>query len=108
MSGKCRHVSWKKTLPSDILEEWRLAVEHLSYVMKKVHIKDHQIFVLIVALSTFLRFYRFPSLPTGLLQDEASAGYETYALLLRGTDRWGNPWPVYFPSWGSGQNVLLS
>ena len=59
--------------------------------MKKVHIKDRQLFVLIVALSTLLRFYRFPSLPAGLLQDEASAGYETYALLLRGTDRWGNP-----------------
>jgi Gpi18-like mannosyltransferase/4-amino-4-deoxy-L-arabinose transferase-like glycosyltransferase len=80
----------------------------ISYVIKKARLKDHRLFLLIVALSTFLRFYRFPSLPMGLNQDEASAGYETFALLLHGTDRWGNRFPVYFPSWGSGQNVLLS
>src|SRR5438309_7597900 len=61
-----------------------------------------------MALSTFLRFYQYLSLPTGLQQDEMSGGYETYALLLHGTDRWGNPFPIYFPSWGSGQSVLLA
>ncbi|MFD5409576.1 ArnT family glycosyltransferase [Streptomyces nojiriensis] len=38
--------------------------------------------------------WRFPDLPGGLNQDEASAGYESFALLTDG--------------WGSGQNVLLS
>src|SRR6266480_3884185 len=76
--------------------------------MKKARLKDRLFLLLIVALSTFLRFYRFPSLPGGLNQDEASAGYESYALLLHGTDRWGNKFPVYFPGWGTGQNVLLS
>src|SRR2546421_4554281 len=77
-------------------------------MIKKVLLKDHLLFLLIMALSAFLRFYRFPSLPAGLNQDEASAGYESYALLLHGTDRWGNKFPVYFPGWGTGQNVLLS
>ncbi len=70
--------------------------------------RDRLLFLLIVTLSAILRFYKFPSLPPGLSSDEASAGYETYALLLHGTDRWGNKFPVYFPGWGSGQNVLLS
>src|SRR5437899_7576535 len=77
-------------------------------VMKNVPIKSGQLLLLTLALSTFLRFYQFPSLPAGLQWDEVSAAYESYALLLHGTDRWGNPFPVYFPAWGSGQNVLLS
>lgn len=55
-----------------------------------------------------LRCLLFPDIPPGLNQDEASAGYEAYSLLLTGQDRWGNPFPIYFPGWGSGQNVLYS
>jgi 4-amino-4-deoxy-L-arabinose transferase-like glycosyltransferase len=80
----------------------------LSSRMKQILPGDRLLFVLIVVLSTVLRFYDFPSLPPGLSSDEVSAGYDTYSLLLHGTDRWGNKFPVYFPSWGSGQNVLLS
>lgn len=76
--------------------------------IKKNLLRDRLLFFLIIALSAVLRFYEFPSLPSGLSSDEVSAGYETYALLLHGTDRWGNKFPVYFPGWGSGQNVLLS
>lgn len=46
--------------------------------------------------------------PSGLNQDEASAGYEAYALLTEGIDRNGCSWPALFISWGSGQNVLYS
>jgi 4-amino-4-deoxy-L-arabinose transferase-like glycosyltransferase len=80
----------------------------VSSGMKKNLLRDRLLFFLIIALSAVLRFYEFPSLPSGLSSDEVSAGYETYALLLHGTDRWGNKFPVYFPGWGSGQNVLLS
>jgi len=89
-------------------QEITVFLKRASSVMKKARLKDRLLFLLIMALSTLLRFYQFPSLPAGLFQDEASAGYETYALLLHGTDRWGNPFPIYFPSWGTGQNVLLS
>src|SRR5581483_8475336 len=60
----------------------------------------------IMALAALLRLYQFPNTPAGLWVDELTEGYDAYALLLHGTDRWGNPFPVYFPSWGSGQNVL--
>src|SRR5262244_681933 len=76
--------------------------------IRKLLPRDRLLFLLIVGLSSVLRFYEFPLLPSGLSSDEVSAGYETYALLLHGTDRWGNKFPVYFPGWGSGQNVLLS
>lgn len=55
-----------------------------------------------------LRFVFLGDLPMGLNQDEASAGYEAWALLHSGMDRCGNSWPVLFESWGSGQNVLYS
>ncbi|HEY4032706.1 MAG TPA: hypothetical protein VGL94_01930 [Ktedonobacteraceae bacterium] len=75
----------------------RIFAKRISSVLKKGDSKEHRILLLIMALSTFLRLYQFPSLPAGLQWDEVSAGYETYALLLHGTDRWGNPFPVYFP-----------
>jgi 4-amino-4-deoxy-L-arabinose transferase-like glycosyltransferase len=56
----------------------------------------------------FLLLYKFPSVPVGLHQDEMSEAYEAYALLHTGADRWGYHLPVYFLSWGSGQNVLQS
>lgn len=73
---------------------------------KKIH--TQLLFWCILIIASILRFAQFPSLPAGLNQDEASAAYESYALLTRGTDRWGNKFPIYFPSWGSGQNVLQS
>lgn len=63
-------------------------------------------FWLIMALAVFLRFYQFPNIPAGMWVDETTEGYDAYALLQHGTDRWGNPFPIYFPGWGSGQNVL--
>src|SRR4051794_1886903 len=80
--------------------------KRLSSILKKGDSKERRVLLLIMVVATFLRLYQFPSLPAGLQWNEVSAGYETYALLLHGTDRWGNLFPVYFPSWGSGQNVL--
>jgi hypothetical protein len=67
------------------------------------------VLVLVIILCGILvRVYDLANTPKGFNQDEVSAAYEGYALLTNGTDRWGNPWPAYFLSWGSGQNVLLS
>src|SRR5205814_4529503 len=63
---------------------------------------------LIMALATFLRFYRFVSLPMGFQPEEVNDIYESYALRLHGADRWGNPFPILFPAWGSGFNALIS
>ncbi|RZK51036.1 MAG: phospholipid carrier-dependent glycosyltransferase, partial [Hymenobacter sp.] len=63
---------------------------------------------LVVIIGVVVRVVKFPSIPPGLNQDEASSAYEAYALALTGCDRWGNHLPAYFPGLGSGQNVLLS
>src|SRR5205807_4022641 len=86
----------------------RAFLKRLTSVMANVHIKDRLLFLLIVALSACLRFYQFVSLPAGLHPDEVSAAYETYSLLLHGTDLWGNRFPIYFSTGGPGLNVLLS
>ena len=44
----------------------------------------------------------------GINQDEASIGYDTYALLKSGIDRNGYSFPVHFIAWGSGQNALYA
>jgi hypothetical protein len=62
----------------------------------------------VLIIGILVRVIQFPENPAGLNIDEASAGYEAYSLSETGKDRWGNEWPAYFPSWGSGQNVLLS
>ncbi|MBW3130593.1 ArnT family glycosyltransferase [Hymenobacter profundi] len=76
-----------------------LAVERRLYLF---------FFFLICLLGAALRLVQYPNLPPGFHQDEASSAYEAYCLAETGMDRWGNVLPVYFPSWGSGQNVLLS
>ena len=63
---------------------------------------------LLLVLGIVLRMAGLTALPFGLNQDEASAGYDAFALLHSGIDRAGDPWPVLFTSWGSGQNVLMS
>ena len=62
----------------------------------------------VLALGVGVRVWHFPEVPPGLNQDEAASAYEAYALAETGCDKWGNPWPAYFPAWGSGQNVLLA
>ena len=66
------------------------------------------ILVILFLAGAALRLLLLGKYPPGLNQDEASEGYETWALLVSGMDRNGNPWPVIFPSWGSGQNVLYA
>ena len=64
--------------------------------------------LLLIALGCVLRLWALGALPCGLNQDEASAGYEAWALLHYGIDRCGDSWPVLLTAWGSGQNVLMS
>ena len=62
----------------------------------------------LILFGSALRLLFLEQLPYGLNQDEASAGYDAWALLRSGMDRNGKSWPVLFVSWGSGQNVLMS
>lgn len=63
---------------------------------------------LLLVLGCALRLALLGRLPLGLNQDEASAGYEAWAILRYGMDRCGNSYPVLLTAWGSGQNALMS
>ena len=62
----------------------------------------------ILAIGLLVRLVGIVEYPAGLNPNEASAGYESYALAEDGMDRNGKTLPVQFISWGSGQNVLYS
>ena len=66
------------------------------------------LFTLILVCGLLVRIVSFSKIPAGLNQDEAAAAYESYALLKTGSDKWGNPYPVYFVAYGSGMSVLQS
>jgi len=63
---------------------------------------------LLLLTGAVLRLLYLGEIPSGLNQDEASSGYEAWALLHHGITRNGYAWPVHFVSWGSGQNALYS
>lgn len=73
-------------------------------------IEKHEtaIVIALLIIGGFLRLAFLRSLPYGLNQDEASAGYEAWSLLNYGIDRCANTWPVLLESWGSGQNALYT
>lgn len=56
----------------------------------------------------FIRLFLLGGIPPGLNQDEASIGYDAWALLRYGIDRNGFHNPVHLISWGSGQNALYA
>ncbi|QNE38558.1 glycosyltransferase family 39 protein [Hymenobacter sp. NBH84] len=79
-----------------------------SFAYMRNKYKNRIIVIILIIIGAFIRVYEFPAIPPGLNQDEAASAYESYSLAKTGEDRWGNKTPAYFPSWGSGQNVLLA
>ncbi|MDA4132591.1 MAG: glycosyltransferase family 39 protein, partial [Thaumarchaeota archaeon] len=69
---------------------------------------ENKLCVLLFGFGCLLRLLYLGSVPGGLNQDEASTGYDAWALLHAGIDRNGFSWPVQFISWGSGQNALYA
>ena len=65
-------------------------------------------FWLILAIAVFARTYSLNSMPNGINQDEALAGYEAFSLLHYGIDSHGYTFPVYLSAWDSGMNALES
>ena len=64
------------------------------------------LFWVVMFIGIFARAWRFGSVPGGLNQDEAFAGYEAWSLLHYGIDSAGYHFPVYLTAWGSGMNAL--
>ena len=57
---------------------------------------------LIIAVGAFLRLYLLGEIPSGFNQDEASIGYDSWAIANYGMDRNGDVFPVYPVAWGAG------
>jgi 4-amino-4-deoxy-L-arabinose transferase-like glycosyltransferase len=70
--------------------------------------RETALLLALLALGFALRLWGLGSLPLGLNQDEASAGYDAWAIAGYGMDRCGVTLPVLLTAWGSGQNALLS
>jgi 4-amino-4-deoxy-L-arabinose transferase-like glycosyltransferase len=79
--------------------------ENIASIPSRYH---KQLFILILFIGCLVRLFAISTVPAGLNQDEAYAGYEAYSLLNYGMDSHGYANPVYFVSWGSGMNVLYS
>ena len=65
-------------------------------------------FWVLILVGAAVRLVWLGDVPLGLHQDEASSGYEAWALLEYGVSKHGYPWPVHFIAWGSGQNALYA
>jgi hypothetical protein len=61
-------------------------------------VKSRVLFVCILLLGSFLRFYKVSEVPPSLYWDEAAAGYNAKAIVETGKDEYGHPWPLFFQS----------
>lgn len=72
---------------------------------KKIHKRRIVLFLLILT-GVFARVFLFGSIPDGLNQDEAFAGYEAWNILTTGHDTMGYYYPLYLFTNGGGMNAL--
>ncbi len=56
--------------------------------------KNVLIFLIIIFVAFFLRFYKIADIPPGVNRDEASIGYTAYSLLNTGKDEYGRVFPL--------------
>lgn len=66
------------------------------------------IYLFLMIVGILSRIVLLGKFPGGINQDEAYAAYEAYSLIETGMDSRGYVNPVYFVSWGSGMNALLT
>ncbi|WP_026666560.1 ArnT family glycosyltransferase [Butyrivibrio sp. AE2005] len=62
----------------------------------------HIILIGIILFAAALRLIGLGSVPAGLQQDEASLGYDAFAIAKYGVDRNGFAYPIYPITWGCG------
>ena len=63
--------------------------------------------IVIIAVGVLIRIINLTTVPNGLNTDEASAGYEAYAIGNYGIDRNGNFLPVFLKAWGNRTKCTL-
>ncbi len=69
--------------------------------------KNRFLFIFILLIALFLRFYQLNQFPPSLNWDEISHGYNAYSILKTGQDQWGNQAPIFnFRAYGDYPTTL--
>jgi 4-amino-4-deoxy-L-arabinose transferase-like glycosyltransferase len=69
--------------------------------------KNKIIFITILVVAFFLRFWQLGNFPVSLNWDEVSHGYNAYSLLKTGKDQWSSSWPIFnFRAYGDYPTTL--
>jgi 4-amino-4-deoxy-L-arabinose transferase-like glycosyltransferase len=62
--------------------------------------------ILILTVGFYLRIYKLNSSPAGFFCDEASVGYNSYTILTKGVDEYGERFPLFFRAFGEYKNPI--
>ncbi|MGQ9622187.1 MAG: ArnT family glycosyltransferase [Candidatus Caldatribacteriaceae bacterium] len=76
--------------------------------LKLINKRENLLAFILLLIGVFTRLVLLGDIPPGLNQDEASIGYDAWALLHYGVDRNGFHDSVHLVAWGSGQNALYA
>jgi len=69
--------------------------------------KHYLLFIFIVLIAFFLRFWQLNKFPVSLNWDEISHGYNAYSLIQTGQDQWSKQWPIFnFRAYGDYPTTL--
>jgi 4-amino-4-deoxy-L-arabinose transferase-like glycosyltransferase len=69
--------------------------------------KKYFLFIFIVLIAFFLRFWQLNKFPVALNWDEVSHGYNAYSLIKTGQDQWSKLWPIFnFRAYGDYPTTL--
>jgi len=69
--------------------------------------KHKFLFIFIILIAFFLRFYQLNKFPVSLNWDEISHGYNAYSLIKTGKDQWLASWPIFnFRAYGDYPTTL--
>lgn len=69
--------------------------------------KHKFLFIFIILIAFFLRFYQLDKFPVSLNWDEISHGYNAYSLIKTGKDQWLTSWPIFnFRAYGDYPTTL--
>lgn len=63
--------------------------------------------LILLFVSIFLHFWRFPEIPNGFYYDEAAVGYNAYCIAMSGADEYGIRYPLFFRSFGNYHEPVM-
>lgn len=70
--------------------------------MKKIKPYYHNLLLLLILLfSVIIKIWQLDTNPAGFFCDEAQIGYDAYNIWQKGTDRYGNKFPIFFTGFNS-------